>query len=168
MKRVTYVPGAILAGANHTLPAGSPAIRSVVGAQIQRLPASLADHPGADIAGALADHAVHAHDLITQGTGAPPAGGAIGLDATLTALEDAAIAALHTVPGGGATGVQNNAAAQTHTAGAAPVTHTGGNPVVAAVATRVNATQFTLDVDTLVGDLLTLIYNEEGEFIRAS
>jgi hypothetical protein len=53
----------------------------------------------------------HAHDLITQGVGGA-VGAAIGLSAALNSLEDVGAAALHTVPGAGATGVQNAVAAQ--------------------------------------------------------
>ncbi len=168
MQRIIYVPGAIGAAPNlHTIPSGAPGIAAVIAAQIQRLPASLADHSGVNIVAAVADHAVHAHDLISQGLGGPVAN-PLGLPAGLNELNDAGAAALHTVPGAGATGVQNNAAVQAHAAGVAPVVHAGATPVVAAVPTRVNNTQFTLDVATLVGDLLTLIYVEVGELVRAS
>jgi hypothetical protein len=135
--------------------------------------AALADHPQADIVGAVADHPVHAHDLISQGTGAPPAGGAFGLGAGLNALEDGAAVAAHTVAGGGATGVQNNAAPQAHAAGATPVAHAPGagvlahgaavNPLVAATATRLSARTISLDVNTQLGDMLNLAYLEVGE-----
>jgi len=167
MNRITFVPGAVGPAGSIALPSGAPNIRTVVGAQIQRLPSALGAHATADIAAALADHAVHAHALVSQGLGAPVTN-ALGLPVGLNTLEDAGGVALHTVPGAGATGVQNNAAAQAHAAGAAPVTHAGATPVVAAVPTKIDDTHFSLDVATLVGDLLTLIYNEVGEFVRAS
>ena len=46
---------------------------------------------------------IHAHDLASQGAGAPPAN-ALGLSVGLNSLEDAGAAIIHTVPGGGATG----------------------------------------------------------------
>jgi len=66
-------------------------------------------HAGA----AVADHPVHAHDFISLGIGGAVAN-AMGLPAGLNAINDAGAAGNHTVTGGGATGVQNNAAAQTH------------------------------------------------------
>jgi len=188
MKTVQFVPGAIVSPNPITLPVLAPDIDAVVTAQIIRLPTSLADHAGADVAGALAthlqaavvaalaDHAVHAHDVISQGVGGAPAN-ALGLSAALNTLEDAGGAALHTVPGAGATGVQNNAAAQAHAvggaavahgAGAAPLVHAGGNPIVAATPTRITTRTFSLNVNTLVGDMLELNYREVGERVLVS
>lgn len=193
MKTIKWVPGAIVTPNPITIPAAAPDIFAVLEARIIRLPnalgvatdhlaaavaAALADHPQADIAGALANHPVHAHDLISQGTAAPPAGGAYGLGAGLNALEDGAVAAAHTVPGAGATGVQNNAAAQAHGNGAAPVGHAAGagvlahgaavNPVVAAVPTRLSTRTISLDVNSQLGDILTLAYLEVGERVLVS
>ncbi len=165
MRRIQYIPGAIGAGNNHTLPAGSPSIQSVVSAEITRLPVgicNLANHTQAQIIAAVANHPVHAHNLVSQGLGGAVAN-ALGLPAGLNVLNDVAAANPHTVPGGGATGVQNLAAVQAH-AGAAAVAHgAAANPIVAAVPTRINNTQFTLNVNTLLGDLLTIVYNELGE-----
>jgi len=170
-RRIQYIPGAIGAGNNHTLPSGSPQLLEVVSSEITRLPVginNLGNHTQAQIVAALADHAVHAHALGSQGLGGGVAV-ALGMPAGLNSLEDAGAAAPHTIPGGGATGVQNNAAAQAHAAGAAPVTHAAAaNPVVASVPTRVSNTQFTLDVNTILGDLLTLVFLEGGEKVRAS
>jgi hypothetical protein len=162
----SWVPGIVGIGANHTLPTGVPAIDRVVSATITRIRAGLGipNHAQADIVAALANHPVHAHDLVSQGLGGPVAN-ALGLPAGLNVLNDAGAAALHTVPGAGATGVQNNAAAQAHAAGGAPVAHgasTGADPVVAAVPTKVDATRFTLDVATTMGDILTLVYEMVG------
>jgi len=46
--------------------------------------------------------------------------------------------------------------------------HIGANPVVAAVPTRLTTRTFSLDVNTLVGDLLTLNYLEVGEQVLVS
>jgi hypothetical protein len=73
--------------------------------------------------------------------------------------------------------VQNNAAAQAHAAGAAavahaagaaPIVHAGGNPIVAAVPTRLSARTFSLSVNTLVGDMVELNYREVGERVLVS
>lgn len=146
MKIITFVPGAVVSPAAITIPAAAPDIDAVVSAQIVRVPS----------AGAIGNHAVHAHDLVfgaaqasavTTAVGGPP--GALGA------------AAGATVAGGGATGVQNLAAPQTHTV-------TGADPVVAAVPTRLTARTISLDVNTVLGDLLTLRYRESGERVLAS
>ena len=92
--------------------------------------AALASHAAVDVAGALAAHAVHAHDIISTGLGGPVAN-ALGLNAGLTVLNDAGAIGNHTIVGGGASGVQNNAAVQAHAAGAAPVAHAAGAAPVA-------------------------------------
>jgi len=133
-------------------------------------------------------HAAHMHDIITQGAAGAPAV-LLGWDAVAppTQLEDSGAAALHTFAGGGGTGIQDGALsahvvvqADDHTpaetiAGlgdhaAALVAASQGNhavpavtPVVAAVPTRLTARTFSLDVNTLVGDLLVLSYVEVGE-----
>jgi hypothetical protein len=186
MYTVQFTPPATGTPNPITIPNSAPDIFAVVTAQIIRLPLSLANHATADVAAALADHAqaaivaaladhaVHAHDLISQGTGAPPAN-ALGLPAALNSLEDAGGVALHTVAGAGATGVQNNAAAQAHAVGGAPVAHAasavpvvhaGGNPIVDAVPTGITARTFSLSVNTLVGDMVELNYLEVGERVR--
>lgn len=209
MKRIVFVPGAIVTPNPITIPTGAPDIDSIVAAEITRLPSGMAipdhaaadvqastpinDHPAADIQASapINDHPVHAHDFITQGVAGAPAN-AIGLDAALTALEDAGAAALHTVPGAGATGVQNNAAAQVHAFGAGVVTthafgagvvtthgfgagvalahgaSTGADPVVAATATRLTTRTISLNVSTLLGDVLLLDYLESGERVATS
>lgn len=163
----TWVPGIVASPAAITLPPGSPQIDRVIAAEIIRIRAGLGipDHTGALIAAGLASHAVHAHDLVfgaaqasavTSAVGGPP--GALGA------------AAAATVAGGGATGVQNLAAVQAHAAGAA-MAHaalTGTDPVVAAVPTRLSATTFSLNVNTTLGDILTLIYEEIGSRVRVA
>jgi len=133
-------------------------------------------------------HAAHMHDIITQGAAGAPAV-LLGWDAIAppTQLEDSGAAALHTFAGGGGTGIQNAALgahvvvqAYDHTPAeriAGLGDHTGalvaasqGNhaaavvtPVVAAVPTRITARTFSLNVNTLLGDLLTINYVEVGE-----
>ena len=139
---------------------------------------------------AVNDHAAHMHDIITFGATAPPAI-PLGWDAIAppTVLEDFGAAGLHTWAGGGATGIQDDALsahvvvqADDHEAvdviagladhpgadvAAALINHAalGATPVVGANPLRVNARAFELDVDTELGDLLTLSYVEVGERI---
>jgi len=146
MRILTWVPGAVGGGApGHTLPTAAPDMAAIVSAEIIRVPS----------AGAIGNHAVHAHDLVFGAAQASAVTVAVGAGAPLGA------AAAATVPGGGATGVQNLAAAQTHTV-------TGADPVVAATPTLVTARTFTLVQATLLGDLLTLRYRERGETVLAS
>ncbi len=56
-------------------------------------------------------------------------------------------------------------------AGAAAVAHgasVGASPVVAAVPTKLTTRTISLDVNTVLGDLLTLSYRERGELVLAS
>jgi hypothetical protein len=134
MKRVLFVPGVVATPAPITLPADAPDIDVVVSAEIERIPAAIA---------------AHGHDLVSQGLGGAVAN-ALGLPAGLNVLNDAGAAALHTVPKGGATGVQNSTAL------------TGATPVVAAVPTLITSRTFSLSVSTALGDLLALVYQEVG------
>jgi len=205
MQIAQFVPGAIVSPNAITLPTYAPDIAAVVGAEITRLPSALSahaagaapvahvatvvpvTHAGADVAA----HADHAHDLISQGV-AGAVGVAIGWDAVpaIAQLEDAGAAALHTLAGGGATGVQNQtipphvvtqpnnhlaadivASVDDHPAAdiaAGLAAHVGANPVVAATPTRITARTFSLNVNTLVGDILTLAYLEVGERVLVS
>ena len=205
MEVVQYIPGPIGGGATHTLPISAPDIDVVVSAEITRLPSALGAHaagaaPLAHVATAVpvvhanadvAAHAAHAHDLISQGV-AGAVGVAIGWDAVapIAQLEDAGAAALHTLAGGGATGVQDfaipahvvtqpddHAAADivaavddhaTADVALALADHLGADPIVAAVPTRITTRTFSLDVNTLVGDLLTINYLEVGERVLVS
>jgi len=160
MRTIQFVPGAIATPNPITLPAGAPDIDAVVTAEIERLPAALADHPQADIVGALADHAVHGHDM----TLVVPAGAGVAVTAPAVAGPLEQVGGPVTNPGA----VDVLAAAQAHAAGAAAAAHVGGNPVVAAVPTRITTRTFSLDVNTLVGDLLTLNYLEVGERVLVS
>jgi len=205
MRIIRFVPGAVAPATNITIPTTAPDIDAVVGAEITRIPisfvlahgASAVPAPHADGVGvahanlAVADHADHAHDLISQGTGLAPTV-PIGWDGIPTAqLEDEGAAAPHTFAGGGVTGVQDQtipahvvtqpddhppadiAAALIHNAAdiaAALIDHanSGVTPVVAAVPTRVSTRIVTLDVATQLGDLLTLAYLEVGERVPVS
>ena len=139
-------------------------------------------HAGADVAA----HADHAHDLVFE---ANPAANAVTMAAD--SLRNASAGAL-TVTGGGADGgVQNQtipahvvtqpnnhlpadivAAVGNHPAAdiaGGLANHVGANPVVAVpTVTRLTTRTFTLDVATLVGDILTLAYLEVGERIAVS
>ncbi len=158
--------------------------------------AGVIDHPAADIDASLADHAVHAHDLLVAVGAAVEAYGASG-----GGVADLESLTGQTVAGAGVGGgVQNNAAAQAHGAGAADVAHVAGaavshaagaaavhaagvavthgvgvdvahvgaDPEVAAVPTKSTTRIITLDVNTILGDLLTLDYLEVGEPVLAS
>jgi len=147
--------------------------------------------PGADVTHAnmaVDPHADHPHDLVSLGTTAPPTV-PLGNDAPPTQLEDAGAAAPHTFAGGGATGIQDYvtpahvvtqpddhpgadiaAALADHAVAASLIDHalSGVDPVVAAVPTRVDSRTITLDVDTLLGDLLSLDYFEVGERVAVA
>ncbi|KKM84637.1 hypothetical protein LCGC14_1297100 [marine sediment metagenome] len=55
-----------------------------------------------------------------------------------------------------------------HVVGAALAHGAAADPVVAAVPTRLSATTLSLNVNTVLGDLLVLTYQEVGEVVRAS
>ena len=205
MRRIRFVPGAAGIGVNITIPDSAPDIEEVYEAEITRIPAaftvahggSAVPLPHADGVAvahanlAVADHAAHAHDIISQGTTIAPVV-PIGWDAIPpTVLEDAGAAAPHTFAGGGATGIQDAviaahgvtqpddhapagiAAALIHNAAdiaAALIDHatSGVTPAVAAVPTRVDKRTITLSAATELGDLLTLAYHEVGERVLVS
>ncbi len=205
MRRIRFVPGAAGIGVNITLPASAPDIEAVYEAEITRIPGAftvahtgsavpLPHADGVDVvhaALAVADHADHSHDIISQGTGIAP-GIAIGWDNVVpTQLEDAGAAALHTFAGGGATGIQDAviaahgvtqpddhapadiAAALIHNAAdvaAALIDHatSGVTPAMAANPVKVDKRTITLSAATELGDLLTLAYHEVGERVLAS
>ncbi len=206
MEVVQYIPGPIGGGATHTLPLSAPDIGVVVSAEITRLPGALSPHaagaaplahaatavPVVHAGAAVADHADHAHDLISQGTTAPPTI-PIGWDAVpaIAQLEDQGAAALHTFAGGGATGIQDYvmpphgvtqpndhpaadivAAVDDHApadVALALADHIGANPVAAAGAVvKLTPRTFTIANPTLVGDLLTLVYHAVGERVAVA
>jgi len=181
MRTIQFAATAIASPNPITLPTTAPDIDEVVTAEIERLPSALADHTQAEvvdaiavhaqalIVGALADHAVHNHDM----TMVVPAGAGAVVTAPVIAGPIEQVGGPVTHPGA----VDNNAAAQAHAAGAAtvahlvganPLAHVGGNPIVAANPTRLTNRTFSLHVDTLVGDLITLNYLEVGERVLVS
>ncbi|MBA7708018.1 hypothetical protein ES703_116905 [subsurface metagenome] len=183
MRTIQYVPGPIAAAPTvQTLPATAPDIDEVVSAEIERLPSALIDHTQGEVCDAILDHTqalivdaildhpVHQHDMtmvVPAGAGAvvtaPAAPGPIeqvGGPVTHPAAVDLNAAAQAHVVGANPVG---------HLVGANPLAHAGGNPVVVVTAViRITARTFTLDVATLVGDLLTLNYQEVGERVLVS
>jgi len=139
MKSRTFVPGAIATPAAITIPADAPDIEAVVTAQIIRMPGSFT----------IPSHAVHQHPN-TFASAALVGGDLAAVQA------DHATAARHTITNA------DNAAAQAHGASV------GASPVVAAVPTRLTTRTISLNVNTVLGDLLTLSYLERGERILAS
>ena len=205
MRRIRFVPGVAGIGVNITIPTEAPDIEAVVAAEITRIPdaftvahgGSAVPLPHADGVAvahanlAVAAHAAHAHDIISQGTTFAPVV-PIGWDAIPpTQLEDTGAAALHTFAGGGATGIQDAviaahgitqpddhapadiAAALIHNAAdiaAALIDHatSGVTPAVAAAPAKVSNRIITLSAATALGDLLTLAYHEVGERVLVS
>lgn len=164
MKIIRFIPGAVATPNAITIPASAPDIQAVIGAEITRLPVALCNltaHPDVDIIAAIDDHPVHGHGI----TLVAPAGGGGAATAPVVAgpIEEA---------GGGAIevgAVDVLAAGQAHVATAVPVAHgVGADPVVAAVPTRVSTRIISLNVNTLLGDLLTLAYLEVGERVLVS
>jgi len=161
------------------------------------LAAAFGNHTQAQVVAAVADHAVHAHDLEVETGAAVEAFGAAGLGTAhlisasgqtipggvgATGIQDnaavqvhAAGAAIAHVAGADVAHVAG-AAAMAHIAGGAPVVHgagaavghVGASPVVAAVPTRLSTRTISLDVDTLLGDVVTLYYLAVGERIAVS
>ena len=73
--------------------------------------------------------------------------------------------------GGGAAAVAFAAGALTDTGAGGVIAHganVGADPVVAAVATKITNRTLSLDVNTVLGDLLTLDYIEVGERVPVS
>jgi len=158
--------------------------------------ASMALHTDDQVVAAIANHVAHAHPLLIQAVASVEAYGASGVGTadieSLTGqtiagaagtggVQNSLAAQAHTA---GATAVDNSgagvlahvaAAALAHGDGAdlahvagADVPHVGATPVVAATPTKLTAAAISLSVNTLVGDLLTLIYREVGESVDTS
>lgn len=117
---VSFRPGAVTAGTNINLPAGSPPIGAILRGEIWRLPAATS----------IADHAAHNH---TENTAA--------------------------------TYTQN---ATTANAPAMPHTLSGGNYVVAATVTVVDASTIRLNANTQEGDVLVLWVIPRGSIPSAA
>ncbi|MBA7704300.1 hypothetical protein ES703_113103 [subsurface metagenome] len=178
MQIVHYIPGAVGAGApGHTLPLTAPDIDVLIDAEITRLPTALADHPELDIVNTLLAHpeaqvpaALGVHTLTPDTAIGGPITNALGEDGA-GALETAAAAAVGMptcIDAHAVSGVPNDLA---HAVSGVPndVVHAGGNPVVAVPnAIKLTTRTFTLDVATLVGDLLTVTYLEVGERVAVS
>lgn len=181
--RAVFVPGAVGGGGTHTLPDEFPNMRIINSAEIWRasgvattdehaaaeLQAAIPvdDHTQAEIVAAVLDHPVHPHNLTTVGA----AGGG-------TAVTEPVVPGPLEAAGGGQVNpaaVDDLAAAQGHADGAAPVAHVYGAGVpavhamtltatilVAATPTLVTNRTFTDTSPTLVGDMYSLDYEEEG------
>jgi len=167
MREIEFVPGVVATPAAITIPASFPDIETIISAQIVRTLGSstLDDHLAAAIQAsvAVADHAAHGHNITTV---APAGAGLAMLDAAgATSLEAAAGGQIDTAA------VDVLAAAQAHAFGAGVATvhtRTGTDPVVAAVPTRLTTRTFSLDVNTVLGDILSLMYLEVGERVLVS
>ena len=170
MIEIELVPGIVNFPAPITIPVGLPSIDDVVSAQIWRLPRALGlnVHPAADIAGALASHAVHNHPVdLTD----------IQVDDAATRVQATAAAGPGGYPGGGVTapggvgGVNDNILAQAHGAAGPTVAHGGAAALIEAAAPLKNVADlaertFSLNANTALGDILTLIYLERGARLR--
>ncbi len=143
--------------------------------------AAIDDHAAAAVVAAIDDHPVHGHDITT--VIAAGGGSAVTEPVIPGPLESA---------GGGQTNpaaVDPLPAAQAHAATAVPVAHaatavpvahaatavpvvhgaaTAADPLVAAVATKVDRDTITLSVDTLLGDILRVRYIPEGARLRVA
>ena len=144
---------------------------------------------------AILNHPVHAHTLVVQAVAVVEAFGASGVGtadiesltgqtiagAGATGIQDSAAVQAHAdganpVTHGGALALAHAAGALlAHVAGAAlahvagaDLAHTSITPVVAAVPTRISTRTFSLSVDTLTGDLVSLVYLEVGERMAVS
>lgn len=206
MQIIHIAPGVAIATPNvFALPAWAPDIDAIIEVEVKRIPQGVAAHaagidlPHAATAVAVAHanaavdaHAAHAHALISQGLGAGVTI-AVGWDNVApTQLEDAGAAALHTFPGGGATGIQDFTV-PAHVVGAQPDNHTGAQVLAAVddhavadvaasladhegvdpdigavVATRDTVRTLHLDTSTQIDDIIILTYHELGSRIAVA
>ena len=168
MVEIRFIPGAVVSPNAITLPVTSPGIEVVSAAQIVRLAngATIPNHLAAAIQASapINDHAAHGHNITT--VVAAGGGGALTDPVIPGPLESAGGGQVNTAA------VDVLAAAQAHAFGAGVATvhgaSVGANPVVAAVPTKITARTFSLDVDTALGDILTLMYQEVGERVLTS
>lgn len=200
MKRIDWVPGVVATPNVFNIPASAPDIDTVIEVLVTRVPQAVAAHvaagPLAHAATAVAvahagcavdAHADHGHDFATLGinAGLPLA---IGWDAIAppTQMEDAGPAALHTLAGGGGTGIQD-ATIAAHAVNPQPNNHTGADilasfddhaqadvataladhggvdpDIGAVVVTRQTARSIFLDTSIEIHDIVTLSYHEVG------
>lgn len=187
-----HLDTAIIAGvANHP---AADVIAGVANHAAADSATTLGNHSTATIIACITTHPVHTHDIVV---GAAAVANAYGATAAGAADFENGAGGGSNIAGAGATGIQNNAAAQAHIATAvnlahlggadlvhgagvavvhgagvavahvagAVVEHTGANPVVAATATKITTSTFSLNVNLLVGDILTLNYIAVGERI---
>ena len=199
MEIVQFIPGVIVSPNAVTLPTGAPDLEAVVEVVIARLQSALGAHVGAGVdpphattavpvthaGAAVAQHAAHAHDLVSQGVAGAP-GVALGWDNVVpTQMEDAGAAALHTFTANNITGCMNAnmdahvvtqpndhpaadivAAIDDHAAVdlvAALAAHVAADIEVAMTATRISPRTFSLNLDTQVADVVILTYHEAGD-----
>ena len=154
------------------------------------------DHTMAQIVACIADHPVHSHPILVGIAAVGEAFGASGAGATdissTTGQTLPAAGAGGGVQNNAAQAHVGSTTDLTHVAGAAlahvadvDITHAGAadlahvadtavahgaaaDPVVAAVPTRISTRTFSLDVDTVLGDLVTIDFLEVGEVVRTS
>lgn len=187
-----WVPGNIVTPNAHTLPTGAPGIALITGLQLLRTGSGFAvsAHAGADVSvhtgtdvSAHANAAVDAHANAAVNAHVPTLNvGTVAAD--IMHLDDASAFSVPEAAGARELPhvvVQADAhvftQADAHTI-TQPIAHTitqpsnhtitGADPVVAAVATRLSRTTFSLDVDTLAGDTLVLRYIQEGYLIQVA
>lgn len=167
MARIMFAPGAVTSGDDITIPTYAPRVAAVLAAQILRMPSAftIPDHAQADIVGALADHPAVAH-----AAGASPVAHTTAELPALTDHDDnPTYHSNHAQADIVAAIADHNAVS--HGPGSSAVAHgsgVGSDPSVAAVPTMVDEETITLDVDTLLGDILTLDYIEVGERVPVS
>lgn len=200
MEIVQFIPGVIVSPNAVTLPTGAPDIEEVVEVVIARVQSALGAHVGAGVdpphattatpvthaGAAVAQHAAHAHDLVSLGVNVA-VGMALGWDAVpaITQLQDADAAAPHTFTANNITGVMNQnmdahavtqpndhtaadivAAIDVHAAAdivAALADHVAADIEVGMTPTRLSPRTFSLDADTEVADIVILTYHEAGD-----
>lgn len=204
MEIVQFTPPVVVSPNAITLPAGAPDIAVISGVVVARMQSALNAHAAGAAAiahgttavavghagAAVAQHAAHAHDLVSVGVNMAP-GDAIGWDAIApTQLQDAnANAALHTFTADNVTGCMEAnidthvctqptahpaadivASIAAHAAGVAGALadHVAADIEVAMTATRISARTFSLNLDTEVADIVILSYHEVGARVSVS
>lgn len=201
MEIVQFIPGVVVGGNPLTLPDGEPDIGTIVEVVIARMQAALGAHAAGaapmahattavavtHVGAAVAQHADHAHDLVTQGVAGAPTN-LIGMDNVApTQIQDDGAAAPHAFTADNVTGCKNQdmdahvitqptahpaadivAAIDDHAAAdiaGALADHEAADLAVAMTATRLTPRTFSLNLDTEVADIVILTYLEVGESI---
>lgn len=163
MKNIAFAPGAVVSPGAITIPTNAPDIGSIVSAQIIRTTSGITISAHAVTQPTQADHS---HSLMSTGIGGAVAE-ALGLPAGLNVLNDAGAAGTHTIPNAdGTNGVQKTGAPPV-ISGTAVAAHTltGADPTVAATPTKLTSRTLSLNVNTVLGDLLLLYYEAVGEVV---